>query len=155
MKQNLWQIIKLCLFVLIILILQTSIIKEISSINFNLPLIAIICIASFSSLEISLYSAAMFMAATSLLSYNSSLYWGYLVLAFITNQLNPKNLEDKFIIAAFYCTLSSPILELIYSTATRNLISKCIIATLINLATLVPLYFITKMILAPRKRILY
>lgn len=155
MKQNLWQIIKLSLFVLMILILQTSIIKEISPINFNLPLVAIISIASFSSLEISLYSAAMFMAAISLLTYNSSLYWGYLVLAFITNQFNPKNLEDKFIIAAFHCTLASPIFELIYSPAKENLVSRCIIVTLINLATLVPLYFITKIILAPRKRILY
>jgi hypothetical protein len=155
MKKVFWQIIKLVLFAFLILTLQIAVLKEISDISFNLPLVAIITIASFSSLEISLYSASIFIAAISLLSYDNTIYWAYLIAAFITNQLNPKNLEDKFLVAAFYCSLFTPIFEIFFTPVKEHLINKCIINTLINLATLIPVYFVLKLALSNKKKAIY
>ncbi len=124
--------------------LQVAVIKEFTSLNFNLPLVSIIAISSFSNLEISLYCAGLNVVLINLLSYNNSFYWSYLLVALAVNQLNPKNLEDKLLIALFYCVILSPVFELIYTPFRENLINKCITSTLINLASLIPLYFILK-----------
>lgn len=155
MKEIFWQIIKLVLCAFLILTLQIAVLNFITDINFNLPLVAIIAIASFSSLEFSLYTATIFIAATSMLSYGSNLYWVYLVIAFVTNQFNPKNLEDKFLIAAFYCSLFTPILEILYTPIKEDLVHKCLTTTLINLASLVPIYFLLKLSLKEKKKTLY
>lgn len=155
MKEIFWQSFKLVFLAFLILILQVAVLKEVTDISFNLPLVAIITIASFSNLETSLFGASIFIAAISLLSYNNSLYWGYLLVAFITNQFNPKNLEDKFLVAAFYCALFTPIFEFIYTPVKENLLNKCITTTLINLSTLIPLYFILKLTLRSKKKTLY
>lgn len=155
MKETFWQIIKLVFCAFLILTLQVAVLKFITDASFNLPLVAIIAIASFSSLEISLYSATIFIAATSVLTYGSSVYWVYLLIAYITNQFNPKNLEDKFLIAAFYCSIFTPILEIIYTPIKEDLVNKCLTTTLINLATLIPLYFILKLTLREKKKTLY
>ena len=155
MKYFIWQTFKLASFAFLILTLQLAVLKELSPLNFNLPLVAIITIASIASLEVSLYSASFFVIAISLLSYNSTFYWTFLVAAFITNQFSPKNLEDKFLIAAFYCAVFTPVFEILYSPVKEALINKCIFATLINLATLIPIYFILKFVIVEKKRNLY
>lgn len=155
MKETIWQIIKLVLCAFLVIALQVAVLKEVTDIAFNLPLVAIIAIASFSNLEMSIYSAAIFIASISLLSYDNVIYWSYLLIAFITNQFNPKNLEDKFLVAAFYCSIFSPILEIIYTPVKEDLINKCITTTLINLASLVPIYFLLKLTLSQKKKTLY
>jgi hypothetical protein len=155
MNETIWQIIKLVLCAFVVIALQVAVLKEVTDIAFNLPLVAIISIASFSNLEMSIYSAAIFIASISLLSYDNVIYWSYLLIAFITNQFNPKNLEDKFLVAAFYCSVFSPILEIIYTPVREDLINKCITTTLINLASLVPVYFLLKLTLSQKKKALY
>lgn len=152
MKDFFWQIIKLALFAFLILTLQISVLKEFTDLAFNLPLVTIIAIASLASLELTLASAAVIVGIISLLSYNSLVYWTFILAALVTNQLNPKNLEDKFLIAAFYCAISTPIFEIIYAPVKEGLINKSIIATLVNLATLIPIYFILKLIIIKEKK---
>ena len=134
------------------MVLQVAVLKEITDISINLPLVAIIAIASFSSLSVSIYTSTFLVIAISLLSYNSSVYWTYILVAYITNQFNPKNLEDKFLVAVFYCLIFSPIFELIYTPVRTELVDKSISVTLINLATLIPVYFILKLSLSQKKR---
>lgn len=144
MKEKVWQFFKATVFVCFVITLQIAVLKEFSTLGFNLPLVSIIAISSFVNLEISIYSASLSIVLINLLSYNNSFYWSYLIVAILVNQLNPKNLEDKFLIALFYCVILSPIFELIYTPLHENLINKCITSTLINLATIIPLYFILK-----------
>lgn len=153
MKNILWQGLKVVFFTLVILSLQIAVVKEITDISFNLPLLAIISIASFASLELSLYSAAFFVISISLLSYNSGLYLSYILIAFITNQFNPKVLQDKFLVAAFYCIIFSPLLELIHNPISEGILDHYISTTVINLATLVPVYFILKIFFAKNSSI--
>ena len=155
MKEVFWHSIKIVFFTFLILVLQIAVLKEITDLSINLPLIAVISIASFSNLSTSLYSTGLLVIAISLLSYNNHVYWDYLLLAFVVNQFNPKNLSDKFLVAAFYCIVFSPIFELIYAPSQEAFLDKCISVTLINLATLIPVYFVLKLGLSIKKRELY
>lgn len=152
MKQKFWQLTKLFFLALILLALQISLVKEITSFNINLPLLSIIAIASFCSLELSLYTAMFYIATTYILSYNNTIIFGYAIAALLCYKCNPKNIEDKFLVAMFYCLVLSPIFEIIYNPIKDNLIQSSIQNTITNMICMIPIYFIVKTTLKVKQK---
>ena len=155
MSLKTWQSLKLFLIAALVLSLQTAVLKELINFEINLVLVSIICIACFTSLNLSILTGIFFVLVINLLTYNSSFYWIYLLLAIVANQFNPKQLEDKFLVAVFYCALFSPVFELIYTPFKDNLLHKCIMATLINTLALIPMYFLIKFLIKEKKKRAY
>lgn len=138
--------LKILIYCLIIISIQTSFIGQFTSLNINLVFCSLIVFASILGFTENLIAVTLFTTFSAMLFYDGSIYWLYPVLSMIAYKLNPEQIPDKFLICVLYTIVFSALTE-IFNPASTGYIDKVMEAVLINTATIVPLYFVTRSLL--------
>lgn len=145
--------IKVLIFCLVVINLQTALLSSFVALPFNLGFVTILVMATTLSLYENIIAATILCVVSSLLVYDQHIFWLYPLIAFIAHKINPPQIADKLLICIIYNLLFTPLIELMHPST--NYVAQILTATLTNLLCSIPLFFIVKFFFSNHSRTLY
>lgn len=135
---------RIAIFSLAIVVLQVSVMQLYWGLEFNLISGAIIALASLLGIYETVLASLIFTIATTMLSYDSSVSWIYIIIAIIASKINPSSIADKFLVAIIYCFLFSPLMAF-FDPSSKAYLIKLLNYSFTTVITMIPCFFIIKM----------
>lgn len=133
-----------------IVIVQTSLITDQFPLQINLVFCSLMIFASLFGFFENLVAGIFFCVFSSMLFYNSDIYWFYPIFSIVASKINPEQIQDKFLVCILYVILITPIYE-IFNPLNISYTDRLIENVLINVATMTPLFVITKFFFKERR----